>query len=191
MTRAFLAAWLAACGGGGGGRHAPSDAGGDASAADAGPDAGDAGFDAGPDCTGDADCGANARCVGEVCVCDAPFIGDGHVCEALWTAVAIDSASACGIRDEGTLWCWGATPLVDLEDHGRPTQVGSESTWTDVATGTSHDCGVSGGRAFCWGDDDYGQIGDGTFGTPRLTPVNVSGLASGVSGVAAVGGLIR
>ena len=37
-------------------------------------------------------------------------------------------------------------------------------------------CGLtSAGAAFCWGENGYGQLGDGTSGTDRLTPTAVSG----------------
>ena len=56
-----------------------------------------------------------------------------------------------------------------------------------VAAGGAHTCAVtSAGAVWCWGDNGYGQLGDGTT-TTRLTPVAVSGLGSGVAAVAAGG----
>jgi alpha-tubulin suppressor-like RCC1 family protein len=47
-------------------------------------------------------------------------------------------------------------------------------TATAISTGTNHTCAlVSGGRAYCWGRNVEGQLGDGT-NTDRLTPVPVS-----------------
>ena len=44
------------------------------------------------------------------------------------------------------------------------------------STTAPHTCGVTpGGAAYCWGYNRYGQLGDGTGGTYRLTPVAVSG----------------
>ncbi|NIM51520.1 MAG: hypothetical protein GTN62_11970 [Gemmatimonadales bacterium] len=45
-----------------------------------------------------------------------------------------------------------------------------------VSAGTAHTCGVkSGGAAYCWGSNDYGQLGNGTVGIDEPLPVLVSG----------------
>jgi alpha-tubulin suppressor-like RCC1 family protein len=42
-----------------------------------------------------------------------------------------------------------------------------------VAVGSGHACTLHGGDVYCWGDNTYGQLGDGTFRTARV-PVRVT-----------------
>lgn len=73
--------------------------------------------------------------------------------------------------------------------HKRNTPVDVFGLTTGVsqisASGQAHTCAVlNTGALKCWGYNNYGQVGDGTT-TNRLTPVDVSGLTTGVSSVSA------
>jgi alpha-tubulin suppressor-like RCC1 family protein len=47
-----------------------------------------------------------------------------------------------------------------------------------VSAGSSHTCGITtANRAYCWGDNQDGELGDGTT-TPRVTPTAVAGTRS-------------
>ena len=62
---------------------------------------------------------------------------------------------------------------------------GSSPGVATIIAGYAHTCAVTtGGAAKCWGDNAWGQLGDGTL-TDRLTPVTVSGLSSGVTTISA------
>ena len=58
-----------------------------------------------------------------------------------------------------------------------------------ISAGTAHTCAVTGaGGIKCWGSNTFGTLGDGTQSNPfQPTPVNVVGLSSGASAVAAGG----
>ena len=52
--------------------------------------------------------------------------------------------------------------------------LGTPRQWAQVSVGYQHSCAVTvSGRAYCWGHNAGGQIGDGTFGVDRLAPVPV------------------
>ena len=60
-----------------------------------------------------------------------------------------------------------------------------ESSVTAISAGLAHSCAVVDGAAMCWGNDNsVGQLGDGT-NIDRLAPVQVIGLASGVTAISA------
>jgi len=90
------------------------------------------------------------------------------------------SAHTCGIS-EGAVLCWGMNSFGQvgdgsLEDRTQPTEVaGLPGTPTDIAAGAVHTCAlVDGGRAFCWGQNLHGQLGDGSTEN-HARPVPVSG----------------
>jgi alpha-tubulin suppressor-like RCC1 family protein len=87
----------------------------------------------------------------------------------------------CGITLAGRDFCWGANYLGQLgigtTDVSRltPTLLGVELPLTQVSGGVGHTCGVTAdNRAYCWGNNNFGQLGDGTK-TQRLLPVPVAG----------------
>jgi len=63
--------------------------------------------------------------------------------------------------------------------------IGLEGSETAIAAGGAHTCAltVSGGMK-CWGDNFYGQLGDGSM-HDRSTPVDVIRLESNVDAIAA------
>ncbi|MBW7934163.1 MAG: hypothetical protein H3C62_11275 [Gemmatimonadaceae bacterium] len=102
----------------------------------------------------------------------------------------------CGIADTGVAYCWGRNNSGQLGDGttanaSAPVAVGGGAlTFRSLALGELHTCGVasaSGGGSgtqtgpgviYCWGDNEYGQLGLGTTGlngVPVVTPSKVAG----------------
>jgi alpha-tubulin suppressor-like RCC1 family protein len=108
----------------------------------------------------------------------------------LSNAVAISAGyqHTCAVLSDGTAWCWGDNTYGQLGDDAAelvsttPVAVSGLSNVVAVSAGVYHTCALLGdGTAMCWGANTYGQVGDGTSGTERDTPVAVSGLTNAVA----------
>jgi alpha-tubulin suppressor-like RCC1 family protein len=108
--------------------------------------------------------------------------------------VAAGGAHTCALLDTGSVKCWGRNEEGQLGDgagggvgdfSASPVDVSGLTSVASISSGTGHTCAVTNtGGATCWGDNASGQLGDGT-NTEATTPVDVSGLASGVAAVSA------
>lgn len=53
---------------------------------------------------------------------------------------------------------------------------GAAGSWRDISTGWYHTCGIrTDNTAWCWGENNHGQVGNGTTGSNMLYPAAVSG----------------
>ena len=59
-------------------------------------------------------------------------------------------------------------------------QVGGLSGVDELSAGSSHNCADEGSTTYCWGENNHGQLGDGTI-NDASTPQSVSSISSGVS----------
>ncbi len=87
-----------------------------------------------------------------------------------WKYIRTNGYNTCAIDENDTLWCWGKGYDGDLgdgtlNDSDVPVKVenGDIKTWSRVAIGPEHTCGVdSSNTLWCWGRNEYGQLGLGT-----------------------------
>ena len=98
------------------------------------------------------------------------------------TALAAGTFHACALAG-GAVYCWGANysgqlgaggPIDPSDFRNVPVNVSGLGNVAGIATGADHACAVTGAGAIkCWGENGFGQIGDGTE-INRSTPVTVS-----------------
>lgn len=83
-----------------------------------------------------------------------------------FTQIDMAGFTICGITSGKDVQCWGAAPEVVGTEKGRtvsPNPVGGDAEFSQVSVGySSHACALSTkGTAYCWGENDEGQLGLG------------------------------
>jgi alpha-tubulin suppressor-like RCC1 family protein len=93
----------------------------------------------------------------------------------------------CALTTGGAAYCWGYNASGQLGDgttteRDSPVAVLGSMTFVSVSTGgdaagNGHACGLTAsGAAYCWGANETGQLGIGTYGySSSSTPVPVAG----------------
>lgn len=99
---------------------------------------------------------------------------------------AVDLAAGglhtCVIREDTTVWCWGANSRGEIGNGTDdvalvPEQAIGVTGATKIAAGLVTSCAaLADGSAKCWGANEYGQLGDGSPATNELLPVPVIGV---------------
>jgi alpha-tubulin suppressor-like RCC1 family protein len=103
------------------------------------------------------------------------------------TSIGAGQEHSIALKNNGTVWTWGRNVFGQLgdgtyTDSPVPLQVPGLSNITAVGAGGSNYCMVlkSDGSVWMWGQNSYGELGNGTAGGDSNVPVQVSSL-SGVS----------
>ncbi len=131
-------------------------------------------------------------------------VTDGtHTSAALRIVVSNVSASmvsaggfhTCAVRSDGAVECWGLDDSGQLgngnplTNSSNPVLVSGLTNVTQVSAGKYHTCALrNDGTVWCWGLNDYGQLGNNST-TDSPTPVQVRGVGGTgyLTGVTEVG----
>lgn len=96
-----------------------------------------------------------------------------------WKSVSANGDFTCGLRGNGTLWCWGRNDVAQLgvgdtvTPVSTPQQVGS-AIYTALSAGQNHACAVrQNGTLWCWGRNANGELGLGNSMSPMMSPTQV------------------
>lgn len=108
-------------------------------------------------------------------------VAGGHT----FTTISVGTNHSCAVDDTGDAYCWGTGfegALGDGNDgtneSATPVLVTGGHAFADVQSGRLHTCGLTtGGEIYCWGADNYGQLGTDAVadGGASSTPVLVDG----------------
>jgi alpha-tubulin suppressor-like RCC1 family protein len=99
----------------------------------------------------------------------------------VFTSLSLGTLHTCGLTAAGAAYCWGTNGEGQLgngstESSNVPVPVSGGIAFKSLsARGVHHTCGLDGGgRAYCWGRNIEGFLGDGTL-VSSTTPVPVAG----------------
>ncbi len=104
-----------------------------------------------------------------------------------WSKIAAANSRTYGIKANGTLWAWGRNNFSGFYllgvgmpsggysyDYSTPIQIGTDNNWLEISSKGNHTVALkTDGSLWAWGDNLYGQLGDGTA-TTRSSPVLIS-----------------
>ena len=98
------------------------------------------------------------------------------------TAISAEGDTTCAIDTSGGASCWGLNQDGSVGNGDQTTSIATPSPVTglqsgvaSIAAGFNHGCAVTTtGAGYCWGDDFWGQLGNGVTTGISRTPVRWS-----------------
>jgi alpha-tubulin suppressor-like RCC1 family protein len=109
--------------------------------------------------------------------------------DARFQTVGAGYTHTCALSNDGAAYCWGQNEYGQLgdgthTDHRAPVRVSGAQRYVSVAVATtgSYSCGLTAeGSAWCWGLNNYGQLGNGSKTDSFNRPAAVSGALKFIS----------
>jgi len=95
-----------------------------------------------------------------------------------FTALSAGLNATCGIATNQMVWCWGRREaagggLGSPSSFSTPVAVPLTQTFTAISVGGGHTCGTASDGIWCWGNNQWGQLGNGSTALVPLGPVKV------------------
>lgn len=99
-----------------------------------------------------------------------------------FTQVSTSTLHVCGLTTAGEAYCWGSNSTGQGgtgDSRGpslTPKKVVGGLTFSRISAGDTHTCALTpAGKAYCWGDNDFGQLGVNSEVESLDTPTAVEG----------------
>ena len=86
-----------------------------------------------------------------------------------WQKISAGNYHTLGIKQNGTLWAWGANYAGQLGDgtnnnQNHPIQIGTDNNWESLCAGPDISLAIKyGGTLWGWGENSNGRLGDSSF----------------------------
>ncbi|AKT37437.1 EGF domain-containing protein [Chondromyces crocatus] len=98
-----------------------------------------------------------------------------------WAQVSTGGGYACGVKLDGSRWCWGTNALAQAGNGAQlpvtltlPQRVDEDTTWARIDAGEHAACALRADRSlWCWGEGSLGQTAQPGAEGPLPTPAQV------------------
>lgn len=97
-----------------------------------------------------------------------------------FAAISSGAWHTCALTAGGTAFCWGRNDYgqlgagTDVNHSSVPLQVVADFPFAQIDAGATHTCGVARtGRLYCWGSNEFGELGNGGAFSSGLAAANV------------------
>jgi len=106
------------------------------------------------------------------------YQGSGEV----FTQLSLGKSHTCALNAAGKALCWGSNESGQIgnnqetEKYTTPQYVDGDAAFVSINSGNDHNCGIKvDGKAYCWGRNDRGQVGNNATADKQIKPELVDG----------------